>query len=155
MISRMVQAAKLDSSLYNEVEADTSATGQALTIVLIVAILTGVASFGGGLGTALAGVLLGIAGWALWAWITYFVGTRILPTPETHAGWGQMARVLGFAQSVGILRVVGVLAGLGPFLLLAVAIWQAAAMVIGVREALDYRSVRPCRSSTSPTKNRV
>ncbi|MBM3941218.1 MAG: hypothetical protein FJ318_10165 [SAR202 cluster bacterium] len=140
MIQRMVRSAKLDPHLYEEVEADTGAMSQALIIVAIVALITAVGVSRGGIGDALLGIVLGIVGWALWAAITYFVGAKLLPTPQTHADWGQMLRVLGFAQSVGVLRVLGVIPGVGALLLFIVLLWQIAAMVVAVRQALDYTS---------------
>lgn len=140
MINRIVRAIKLDSTLYEEVEADTTATPQALAIVVVVALLTGIGTAGAGLSYVLWGVLFGIVGWVIWAWIIYFVGTKFLPEAHTHANWGQMARGLGFAQSVGVLRILGVIPGIGWLLLLVVTIWQAVAMVIAVRQGLDYTS---------------
>ena len=102
MIRRMMGAARLDTAIYEEVESDTSATQQALAVVVLVALATGIGTFGSGGPVGLVvGIAAGIGLWALWAWITYFVGTTILKTPETKANWGQLARTLGFAQSPG------------------------------------------------------
>ena len=86
MIKRMIGAAKLDKAIYENVEADTSATRQALMVVVLVALATGIGAFGSGgpLGLVV-GIAAGIGLWALWAWITYFVGTTILKTAETKA----------------------------------------------------------------------
>ena len=140
MIRRIIRAIKLDASVYEEVEQDRTAMVPALIIVALVALATGAGSASAGLDYAAWGVLFGIVGWAVWAWITYFVGTRILPVPETEADWGQMARGLGFAQAVGVFRIAGLVPGVGWLLLLAVTLWQAAAMVIAVRQSLDYTS---------------
>ncbi len=140
MIQRMIRAARLDVSLYEEVENDRSALPQALAIVVLSSLATAIGVSEGGIGTAFTLVLLGVVGWALWAAITYFVGTRILGTPETHADWGQLARTLGFAQSVGVLRVFGIIPVLGWLVLFVVFFVQLAAMVIAVRSALDYAS---------------
>jgi hypothetical protein len=140
VIDRMLRAAKLDVRLYEEVEHDETAIGQAIAVVVIVALLSAPALIANGFVAAVLGVVLGLAGWAIWAWITYFVGTRILPTDETHASWGQMARTLGFAQSVGVLRILGVIPWIGGLLVIVVVIWQFIAMVVAVRTALDYSS---------------
>ena len=98
MIKRMMGAARLDAAIYEEVESDPSATKQALTVVILVALATGIGTFGtGGPAGLVVGIVAGIGLWALWAWITYFVGTTILKTGETEANWGQLARTLGFA----------------------------------------------------------
>ena len=141
MIKRMMGAAKLDTAIFEEVEADTSATQQALVVVVLVAIATGIGNFGSGGPVGLvAGIAAGIVLWALWAWITYFVGTTLFKTAETEANWGQLARTLGFAQSPGVLKVFGFIPVLGPLVFAIASIWQLVAMVIAIRQALDYTS---------------
>ncbi|MBI4328597.1 MAG: YIP1 family protein [Chloroflexi bacterium] len=145
MIQRMVNAALLRVETYEEVEADKSATLQALMVVILSAIAAGVGSVGTrGAATGFAwiafGVAFGLVGWALWALITYFVGTTLFKTPDTHADWGELARTLGFAQSPGVLKVVGIVPAIGPLLFAAASIWQLMAMVVAIRQALDYSS---------------
>ena len=141
MIKRMMGAARLDAAIYEEVESDPSATKQALTAVILVALATGIGTFGtGGPAGLVVGIVAGIGLWALWAWITYFVGTTILKTGETEANWGQLARTLGFAQSPGLLKVAGFIPVLGPWVFTIASIWQLVAMVIAIRQALDFTS---------------
>ena len=141
MVYRMIGASRLDVHIFEEVEADTSATRQALSVVFLVALATGIASMGTiGLRGLLVGVVVAVAGWAIWAWIIYFIGTKILPEHETHADWGQLARSLGFAQSPGVLRVFGVVPGVGSIIFLVVSVWMLVSMFIAVRQALDYTS---------------
>ena len=141
LIRRMIGAARLRSEIYEEVEADRSATRQALSVVVIVALAAGIGNLGSGSIIGLVvGIVVAIAGWALWAWITYFVGTTIFKTPDTQADWGQLARTLGFAQSPGVLKVFGVVPVIGPVVFAVVSIWQLVAMVIAIRQALDYTS---------------
>jgi len=137
----MIGAARLRTETYEEVEADGSATLQAMSVVLLVALATGIGNLGSGsiLGLVV-GIVVAIVGWALWAWITYFVGTTIFKTPETEANWGQLARTLGYAQSPGVLKVFVVIPGIGPLVFAVVSIWQLMAMVIAIRQALDYTS---------------
>jgi hypothetical protein len=73
--------------------------------------------------------------------MTYLIGTKILPEPQTHADVGQLLRTTGFASAPGLLRVLGLVPILGPLLLFLVAIWMLAAMVVAVRHALDYSNV--------------
>jgi len=141
MVDRMIRASRLDVHIFEEVEADTSATRQALSVVFLVALATGIASIGSlGLLGLLVVVVVAVVGWAIWAWIIYFIGTKILPEHETHADWGQLARSLGFAQSPGLLRVFGVVPGVGSIIFLVVSVWMLVSMVIAVRQALDYTS---------------
>lgn len=141
MIGRMIGAARLHAQTFEEVEADSSATRQALLVVVLVALATGVGSLEvGGVRGLIGGVAIGLVGWALWAGMTYFIGTTLFRTAQTHANWGQLARTLGFAQSPGIFKVFGFIPGVGPVILFAVFVWQLAAMVVAIRQALDYTS---------------
>ena len=141
MIQRMIGAAMLRTGTYEEVEADTSATKQAMLVVVLVSLASGVGNFGvGGVPALLFGILAALAGWSFWAWITYFVGTKILPTPETHANWGQLARTLGYAQSPGLLKVFGFVPVIGPIVFFLATVWQLFAAIIAIRQALDYTS---------------
>jgi len=142
LADRMIAAARLDVDLYEEVEADTGATTQAMTVVVLVALASGIGALGGGGGLLglLVGVIAGLASWAIWALVTFVIGTTLLSTPETEANWGQLARTTGFAQSPGILRVFGFVPWLGPLIVFAASLWQLSAMVVAVRQALDYKS---------------
>ena len=142
IINRMIGAARLQVSTFEDVEADRSATKQAVVVVIVVAIATGVGSIDGGIGRLLFGVAASLVGWVIWAWLTYLVGTRLLSTPQTQADWGQLARALAFAQSPGVLKVLGAVPAIGPLLFLIVSLWQFVGMVIAVRQALDYNSTR-------------
>ncbi len=141
MIQRMIGAARLRTETYEEVEADNSATLQAMSVVLLVALAAGIGNLGSGSVIAfVVGIVAALAGWAIWAWITYLIGTSILRTPDTNANWGQLARTLGFAQSPGVLKVFGIVPVVGPFVFALVPIWQLVAMVVAIRQALDYTS---------------
>jgi hypothetical protein len=72
--------------------------------------------------------------------VTYLVGTTVFKTPETHADWGQLARGTGFAQTPGVLQVLVFIPFVGGLIALVATFWQLVAMVIAVRQALDYTS---------------
>ncbi len=138
-LGRMIGAAKLDVGIYEEVEADSTATVQAMGVVVLSSLATGVGVGSAALGVGvIAGVVAALLSWVIWAFLTYLIGTRLLPEPQTHADMGQMMRTLGFAQSPGLLRIFGGLPGIGPLLLGIVSVWMLVAMVIAVRQALDY-----------------
>ncbi len=140
---RMMGAAKLDVQVYEEVEADTSATGQAMGVVLLASVAGGIGSVGlgaGGFGGVIVGGIAALLGWATWAFLIYIIGTRLLAEPQTRADVGELLRTLGFAQSPGLVRIVGILPGVGPLVFGIVSIWMLVAMVIAVRQALDYTS---------------
>lgn len=136
---RMIRAAKLDASLYEEVEADRGALGQATAVVVLASLAAGFGAFArGGVGGFLLATIAALAGWYVWAFLTYWIGTRFLPEPQTQADYGELLRTIGFSSSPGVIRVLGVIPGLtGPVFLVA-SIWMLVAMVIAVRQALDY-----------------
>ncbi len=139
LVGRMIRAAKLDVGLYEEVEADTGATGQAMLVVVLSSVAAGIGSMGGaGLKGLLLGALTALASWYIWAFLTYFIGTRLLPESQTEADVGQLLRTTGFSSSPGLLRILGILPGLTGIVFLGCAVWMLVAMVIAVRQALDY-----------------
>ncbi|MFQ5839929.1 MAG: YIP1 family protein [Candidatus Methylomirabilales bacterium] len=137
---RIIRAAKLDTRLYEEVEADEQATMQAMAVVLLSSVAAGVGAPGGGLGRILVGGIVALVGWFIWAYLTYWIGTRLLPEASTHADHGQLLRTIGFASAPGLIRVLGVFPGLTWIVFHAAGIWMLVATVIAVRQALDYRS---------------
>ncbi len=147
LVNRMIRAAMLDSSLYEEVEHDRSATSQALQVVVIVALSSGI---GGALWKLLTlspidavtgligGILVAIVGWLIWALVTYIIGANVFGGTATY---GEMLRTLGFAQSPNVLLIVtGVLGGVpvfGGLLRFALLVWVLLAGLIAIRQALD------------------
>lgn len=140
-VDRVIRAARLDAQLYEEVEADPSTFGQAAAVVVLANIAAGVGAVSdGGLAGFFIGSVGALLGWVVWAVLTYYIGTKILPEPQTEADVGQMLRTLGFASAPGLIRFFGFIPGLGAILALVAALWMLAAMVVAVRQALDYTS---------------
>ena len=141
IIDRMIRAAKLDVNLYEEVEADKNAMGQAMGVVILSSVAAGIGTIGTtGLKGLLFGTVTALLAWFIWAFLTYFIGTRLLPEPQTTADYGELLRTIGFSSSPGVLRVLGIIPMLGVIINFLVGIWMLAAMVIAVRQALDYKS---------------
>ncbi|SMC22504.1 Yip1 domain-containing protein [Desulfacinum hydrothermale DSM 13146] len=141
LIQRMIRAAKLDVSLYEEVEADKTAMGQAMTVVVLSSVAAGLGNMTmGGLKGLVLITLIALIGWVVWAYLTYFIGTRLLPEPQTEADLGQLLRTIGFSSAPGLVRILGILPFLRNIVFLAAGIWMLWAMIIAVRQALDYRS---------------
>jgi hypothetical protein len=138
---RMIRAAKLDVNLYEEVEADKGAMGQAMGVVILSSVAAGIGTIGTtGIKGLVLGTMVALVGWFIWAFLTYFIGTRLLPEPQTKADYGELLRTIGFSSSPGVLRVLGIIPMLGTILNLIIGIWMLVAMVIAVRQALDYKS---------------
>jgi hypothetical protein len=136
---RLFKAIKLDPDLYEEVEADRTANGQAVLTVVLSSLAAGVggAVSGGWYGLAVHSTVA-LVGWVVWAFLSYFIGTRLLPEPQTQADMGELLRCTGFSSAPGLLMVFGFLPGLGGLIRFAAAIWMLAAFVLAVRQALDY-----------------
>jgi hypothetical protein len=152
LANRMVRAAKLEVDLYEEVEADTTANGQAFLAVLI-------ASVASGIGGAIAGLLLdegaiwflwglliglatGMIGWLAWSVLAYWLGTTIFKGPETSATYGELLRTIGFSNSPRVLSFLSFVPFLGGLIAFGVSVWALIAGVIAVRQALDFSTWR-------------
>ena len=140
-IDRMTRAAKLDVNLYEEVEADESALGQATGVVVLSSVASGVGLIEtGGVAGVVVGTIMALVGWYVWAFLTYYIGTRLLPEPQTRASHGELLRTIGFSSSPGLIRVFAIVPSLHNMVFLIAGIWMLVAMVIAVRQALDYHS---------------
>ena len=132
---RMIRAAKLDVQLYEEVEADQGAMGQAMGVVVLSGVAAGIGNFAnGGLMGAVTSTLGALVGWYVWALMTYFIGTRLLPEPQTRADHGELLRTIGFSSAPGLIRVLGILPGFTGLVFAVAGIWMLVAMVIAVRQ---------------------
>ncbi len=140
-INRIIRAAKLDVNLYEEVEADTGALNQAILVVILSSAAAGLANIGNaGLSGIIIAIIIALIGWFVWAFLTYIIGTKLLPEPQTSSNPGELLRTVGFSSSPGLIRVLGIVPGLSKPVFFIAAIWMLAAMVIAVRQALDYKS---------------
>lgn len=135
MINRIVGVFKLDINTFEEIEHDTSATTQALIVVLLVAIISGIGSgFGatisdGSFVRSFLGTLFSaLLGWLVWSAVSWFVGTRFF---GGKADLGEMLRVIGFAYSPQVLGIIPCIGGIVG------AIWSLIAGFIAVRQGLD------------------
>lgn len=141
LMNRIIRASKLDVHLYEEVEADTGALGQAMGVVVLSSIAAGIGSITqAGLRGILLGTIGALVGWVVWAYLTYFIGTKILPEPQTRSHPTELLRTIGFSSSPGFIRLLGIIPGLMGIVFFVASIWMMVAMVIAVRQALDYKS---------------
>jgi hypothetical protein len=136
---RMLRAARLDPRIYEEVEADASATRQAAGVVVLSSVAAGVGTISEiGLGGIVVASVFALIAWYIWAGLTYWIGTRLLPEPQTKADMGELLRTIGFASAPGIVRVLGLIPPLTEVVFLVAGLWMLVAMVVAVRQALDY-----------------
>jgi hypothetical protein len=153
LTDQMIRASQLDVNLYEEVERDTTQTNNALTVVAISAIATGIgtaigqalssgtstpgATAAGGAGIVIgliAGVTVALIGFAIWTAIVYFIGTSLFGGTAT---WGEVLRTVGFANSPGVLRILVFIPFIGGLIGLLVGIWTIVTTVVAVRQSLD------------------
>ena len=139
-VNRIIRACKLDVSLYEEVEADKSATVQAAIVVVLSSLAAGVGALSLGATNFLMAPLLSLVSWYVWAYLIYFIGAKLFPESNTQADHGQLLRTIGFSSAPGIIRVFGFTPELMSLTFIGSGIWMLVAMVIAVRQALDYES---------------
>ena len=135
LLDRMRGAAFLEIATYEEVEHDESLTRQAALVVAIVAIARGIGGLNEGTQGIFIGILLALLGWLLWAGITYLIGDKFLGGTAT---WGELLRTLGYAQSPGLLLVIGFVPLVGWLVALIVPIWLLVTGIVAIRQALDF-----------------
>ena len=152
MLQRMIGAAMLNTSVFEEIEADRGALPQAIGIVVLVTlcgivggVLEGVIGGEGqsasGIGWGvLKGALFGIIRWGLWVSLLLLVGGVMLKESATQTNWGEIGRVVGFAYTPGVLSVLSFLPGMGIVLPIIAFSWTLAAVVVGVRQAMDFET---------------
>ena len=139
-VDRIIRACKLDVSLYEEVEADTSATFQAALVVVLSSLAAGVGALHLGASNFIMAPLLSLVSWYIWAYIIYFIGAKLFPEPSTKADHGELLRTIGFSSAPGLIRVFGFTPELMSITFIGSGIWMLVAMIIAVRQALDYQS---------------
>ena len=138
---RLKKAIFLDVAFYEEVEKDKKFTDQAMMTVALVSAVEGfIIMEGFNLINLFQGVLGSLIRFVIWAFFISFVGTRILPEPETKSNTGELIRTLGFAYAPGLLIIFIIFPIIDSYVYPLVLILQLAAMTIAVRQALDFNS---------------
>jgi len=142
-VMRLIGALALDPVTYEEVEGDRSATGQALLVVVLSSVGAGIGARGLGSGSPRSMVFISavsLVAWATWALLTYQIGVKLMPEAETRSDVGELMRTIGFSAAPGMLRIFGIVPGAAVPAFTLTAIWMLIAMIVAVRQALDYKS---------------
>jgi hypothetical protein len=140
LASRILGSARLDAQSYEEVESDHYANVQAVAVVLLSSLSAAIGTGIRDVGSTVSLLIVAIASWIIWVLLTVFIGTKLLPSEETRADFGQVLRTTGFSASPGILRVFGLVPIIGWYIFAAATIWMLLTFVVAVRQALDYKS---------------
>lgn len=136
---RVVGAMRLQASTFQEIEHDPNAMGQAVGVIVLAAVSAGIGSlFSNGMTGIVAGVIISLVAYAIWALVVWVVGTKVMPDPATKADLPETFRTIAFAVSPGLLSFLTIIPILGILIGFVIWIWQIAAMVVAVREVLDY-----------------
>ena len=139
--NRVFRAIKIDIDLYEEVEADKTATVQAGIVVVLSSLAAGVGAIHLGASNLLLAPLLSLVSWYVWAYIIYIVGVKMFPDPQTKSNHGELLRTIGFSTAPGIIRIFGFTPTLMTVTYIGSAFWMLACMVVAVKSALDYESM--------------
>lgn len=140
---RLMGAALLDRSIYEGIEADRGALGQALATVLLSSLAAGIGAAGWrgpGMTTVLVVAALAIVTWIAWALLMHQIGGRLLATRSTRTSVTELMRTIGFAAAPGLLQAFGAFPRVTVVVFAVAWIWMLAATVVAVRQALDFTS---------------
>ena len=141
LTARLTGVLRLDPVAYEDIERDPAANTQALLVVILASVAAGL---GAGLSLGLGGLVRetvgAVAGWVMWAGVTYLLGTRVWPESDTRTDMGELLRVIGFSYAPNFFSIFAVLPLVGGGVRVVVALWLLATTVVAVRQALDYRS---------------
>jgi len=140
-LDRIIGASKLNVRVYEDVEADQRALGQAMGVVVLSSVAAGIGSIERvGFAGLVIGTLAALVGWYVWAYLTYLIGAKILPEAQTRSSPGELLRTIGFSSAPGMIRVLGIIPGMAWIFYTIGGIWMLVAMIVAVRQALDYTS---------------
>lgn len=139
---RIVAALKLDATLYEEVEHDPEALGQAAGVVAMAAVATAIGAAGiSGMAATLGGLVSAFVTWVVWTTLVWLVGVKLL---DHSSDFEQLLRTLGFVAAPQLLYVLSLIPiGLWQALIaIVVAVMTLIAFVRAVRQALDVDTGR-------------
>jgi len=140
---RLLGVLVLDPVAFEEIEADRRAAMQSVLVVAAVCLSAGFAAAGlqiAGIAGFVSGVVMALGAWLVWVVLIATLGTYAMAEPQTKSDLPELLRVLGFAAAPGLFIAFAAMRAVTPFVVVAVAIWMVAAAVLGLRQALDYRS---------------
>lgn len=134
---RLIGAARLDRTVYEEVEHDATATQQAILVVVVAVVASAIGAIFTDFGTVVASALVALVGFAVSSAFIYFVGTRVIPSDRVEADFGQVLRTLGFAYAPQLLLVLAFIPVVGLLVTLVVGIWSIITRVVAIQSALE------------------
>jgi hypothetical protein len=136
MIDRVRRAAQLEPAVYEEVEADASLNGEALAVVVLTALLSGIGgALSGGMDRAVVFEIgAAVVGYFVWAAATVAVGRALY---GATADIGEVLRTLGYASGPRALGVLSFVPIAGGLIGVVAGLWLLATGLVAIRQALD------------------
>jgi hypothetical protein len=139
LTGRMIGAMQADVKTFTEIEADQSAMGQAVTVIVIAGVASLIGNiFRAGIASGVLGLIGSLLGYALFSLMVFLIGTKVMPEPSTKADFNETFRVVGFAASPGVFNILAIVPYIGPLISLLIGLWSLVIAVVAVREVLDY-----------------
>jgi hypothetical protein len=136
---RLIGAMKLDPATFEDIERDPTALSQTIGVIALAAVSLGIGNvWYGGISGIVFSIITSLIGYVLWAVVVWLVGTKVMPDPATKADFQETFRVVGFAAAPGVLGIITIIPILGWLLVFLLWLWSIAAMVVAVRQVLDY-----------------
>jgi len=136
---RLIGAMKLDPGTFEDIERDPTALSQTIGVIALAAVSLGIGNvWYGGISGIVFSIIMSLIGYVLWAVVVWLVGTKVMPDPATKADFQETFRVVGFAAAPGVLGIITIIPILGWLLVFLLWLWSIAAMVVAVRQVLDY-----------------
>jgi hypothetical protein len=132
---RLIGAARLDAMVYEDVEADVSATKQAILVVCLSGASLAIGRANAGIEGVASSMLREMVGWLLISGIVYIIGDKMLRGTAT---FGELLRTIGFAQAPGLLAALSWYAPINAPVRYGIATWKLFAVVVAIRQALDF-----------------
>jgi len=139
LTGRMIGAMQADVKTFEEIEADPNAMTQAITVIVIAGVAALIGNiFRSGIVGGIFGLVGSLLGYALFSFLVFIIGTKMMPEPTTKADFNEAFRTIGFAAAPGVLNILAIIPFLGPLISLLVGLWSLVIAVIAVRSVLDY-----------------
>ena len=143
LMYRVLGVSVFDGGTFEAIEADRSATRQAVLVVLASSLAGAIAasrSLEPRLTFIAAFILVAVVTWLGWAHLILRIGGRQFRRPETQVDYGELIRTTGFAAAPGMLQILALVSTISTPVFVATWIWMWAAMVFAVKHSLDTRS---------------
>jgi hypothetical protein len=134
LLERMLRAIFLDPAVYEDLRRDRSATGQAITVVFIVAACSLIGARMLGPVVMLEAGIGAFINWLFVSMIVMLVANRFGGRVE----FDEIIRPLAFAQTPGVLYVLALVPGWGSALPLPLVVWlwSTVALFVAIREVI-------------------